>query len=115
MIAHTGTGPPKKRSDPFSLVAGTGPGSKLRIAIGYHGAGAKQALFTAWQLEAARLALEYLRTAREIHRLAFERHMGGMLAPLWLSSIPGQSAARVRHLIASAIYARRLELRKGKA
>lgn len=38
--------------------------------------------FAAWQREAARLALEYLRTGREIHRLAFERHMGGMLARL---------------------------------
>lgn len=32
-----------------------------------------------WQREAARLAAQYLATGREAHRLAFARHVGGML------------------------------------
>jgi hypothetical protein len=54
----------------------------IRLAAGYLSAGASQALFKAWQREAARLAREYLRTGREVHRLAFERHVGGMLMRL---------------------------------
>ena len=54
----------------------------LRLAAAYLSASASQALFKAWQREAARLAREYLRTGRPIHRLAFERHMGGMLIRL---------------------------------
>jgi hypothetical protein len=51
----------------------------LRLAAAYLPVGGSQAQFKAWQREAARLAREYLRTGRPIHRLAFERHMGGML------------------------------------
>lgn len=32
-----------------------------------------------WQREAARLAAQYLATGRPEHRLAFARHVGGML------------------------------------
>lgn len=32
-----------------------------------------------WQREAARLAAQYLATGREAHRLAFARHVAGML------------------------------------
>ena len=45
----------------------------------YHGAKRIQASLPAWQKEAARLAYEYTQTGRELHRFAFERHMGGIL------------------------------------
>jgi hypothetical protein len=51
----------------------------IRLTAAYLTAGVSQAQFAAWRREAARLAREYLRTGQEIHRLAFERHMGGML------------------------------------
>ena len=54
----------------------------IRLTARYLSAGASHALFKAWQREAVRLEREYLRTGRPIHRLAFERHMGGMLIQL---------------------------------
>jgi hypothetical protein len=52
---------------------------ELRLTACYHDAKGTQASFTAWQREGARLVREYLHTGREVHRFAFERHMGGML------------------------------------
>jgi hypothetical protein len=71
------TGPPVKRRAPGQR--NPSAVSDVRLANGYLDAKGAQASFTAWQREAVRLASEYLRTGREIHRLAFERHVGGML------------------------------------
>lgn len=71
------SGPPEKRSGPFTSAKGNGPETLLRLAEGYHGSGWKQ-----WQREARRLAGEYVTTGREATRLAFERHVGGMLVQL---------------------------------
>ena len=54
----------------------------IRLTAAYLTAGGSQAQFKAWQREAARLAREYLRTGREIHRIAFSRHLNGMLLRL---------------------------------
>jgi hypothetical protein len=60
--------------------AGQGGNTKtLQLRAAYLTAGGSQAQFKTWQREAARLAREYLRSGREVHRFAFERHMGGML------------------------------------
>jgi hypothetical protein len=54
----------------------------FQLANSHHETGSLQASFAAWQREAARIAREYLRTGRAVHRSAFERHMGGMLLRL---------------------------------
>ena len=76
------TGQRWKRSGPFSLAAGTGSENRLRLAEDYRSRGVCQAHLAAWRREAARLAREYLRTGREIHRIAFQEHVGGMLMRL---------------------------------
>ena len=75
-------GPPK-RSGPFTPPSGTALENKPRFAgKEYHVRTPRQLNIAVWQQEAARLAAEYLRTGREVHRLAFERHVGGMLLRL---------------------------------
>ena len=58
-FAAIDTGPTRKQN---------APGLQKNIAV--------------WENEAVRLAAEYFRTDREIHRFAFERHMGGVLMQL---------------------------------
>jgi hypothetical protein len=80
--APTDTGQRWKRSGPFSLAAGTGFESKLRVAEGYRSGGISQGQLTAWRREGTRIARAYLQSGREIHRLAFERHAGAVLLRL---------------------------------
>ncbi len=54
-------------------------GRKLEACKAYRSLGRSQPYFAVWQREASRLASEYIRTGRELRRLAFLRHMGGML------------------------------------
>jgi hypothetical protein len=51
----------------------------IRLTAAYLTACGSQAQFKAWQREAARLAQEYLRSGREVHRLALLRHLTAML------------------------------------
>ena len=52
---------------------------ELGLLASYHVSMPKELNIAGWQREAARLVFEYLRTGREIHRLAFVRHIDGML------------------------------------
>jgi hypothetical protein len=77
MTAGIDIGPTRKRSAPQGCQAQAGRTSTSLIEQ-YHVGPLIQSRFTAWQREATRLAKECLRTGRERHRLAFERHVGGM-------------------------------------
>jgi hypothetical protein len=81
MSAPTRTGPGQKRNRPHSLAAGAGRTS-IELAKQYHVAQPTPTQIAAWQREAIRLAKEYLRTGREIHGKAFEKHVAGMLLRL---------------------------------
>ena len=52
---------------------------ELQLLANYQIRMPKQLNIAFWQREATRLLLGYLRTDREIHRLAFKRHIAGML------------------------------------
>ena len=78
MIASVNSGPraaPKRRRRLLRRRS-----QELRLLPSYHVRTTKQLNIAGWQREAIQLALEYLRTGRELHRVAFERHMlGGCL------------------------------------
>ena len=52
---------------------------ELQLLADYQIRMPKQLNIAFWQRKATRLLLGYLRTDREIHRLAFKRHIAGML------------------------------------
>lgn len=70
--------PRRKRSTP---ALASNRGSKLKLAKSYPGLVPAQVCFEAWLPEALRLANEYIRTKRDLHRAALEleRHIRGML------------------------------------
>lgn len=72
-------GPPRKRRTP-ALASNRGT-SKLTVFRPICNPAAAQAQLPIWrwQREAERLTREYLRTGDERWRVAYERHMGGML------------------------------------
>jgi hypothetical protein len=70
--------------------AGDLPGQSTKgLQKQYHGILAVQgeSLVHPWGREAARLADEFLKTGRSIHREAFERQMGGILVQMRSASL----------------------------
>ena len=74
-VGESGGAPPG--NDEAALAGGNT--KTFRLTVDYRSVKASQAQLKRWHREAARLEREYLRSGREVHRLAFERHMGGML------------------------------------
>jgi hypothetical protein len=77
MNAAPDTGPTRMRRTPQ---AANHAGLLTLLQGGlYQGPVPTQACFKGWRHEAARLANLYRLTGRELHKLAFERHVAGIL------------------------------------